>query len=165
MKKLSSIFRLGRLKNSSGDTVQVEQLNGEVHSSLKHPQSFGVESLPPAGSETYSVYQDGNPDQGAVLIVAGRGPVTLAEGDTVVYNASGVKVHMNGSTIRIDGGKIELNGNANGGLIEIANLTTKINALVTAYNAHQHIPAGSTPTTPGTPLVRTDYENTDIEHG
>jgi phage gp45-like len=157
---MKNIFRFGRLKNNeTGDLVQVEHLNGEVHSSLKHPQSHGVESKPPAGSETYTVFQDGNPEQGAVLIIAGRAPITLSDGETVVYSSGGATVHCTAS------GTIELNGAAFGGLIKIADLTTKINALIAELQAHSHTGAGAVNTGPFTPFVRTDYENTDVNHG
>jgi len=167
MSKSKNIFRFGRLK-AHGDRgkVQVAGLSGEVHSSINNPQPHGIESKAPLESETFTVYQDGNPDQGATLIIAGKAPIVLDDGDTVVYSAGGATMHCEGANIKITGGTIALNGTAYEGLIKIKDLTTKINLLVTAYNSHQH--PGYTIAVPDRQMVSlsaTDYENPDVTHG
>ena len=74
---------------------------------------------------------------------------------------------------------IELNGDSFGGLVKVVQLTTKlnnlenkVNAIITAYNAHIHVESGAS-TAPTvslvvgslTPTVRTDIENILVEHG
>jgi phage gp45-like len=150
MNNNSNNFRFGRLKaNGARGHVQTETLAGEVHSNIRHPQSHGFESKPTPESETYSIYQGGNPDSGAVLIVAGKAPITLSEGDSVVYSAGGATVHCKD-------GKVELNGNGFGGLIDIT-------TLVTWLNSHTHSAGGSG--IPVTPIVQASIENTDVTHG
>lgn len=159
MSRLKNIFRFGRLKgHGSRGLVQTEGLDGEIHSSLKHPQSFGTESKAPVGSETYTFYQDGNQDNGAVLIVAGQAPITLDEGDTVIYSSGGATVHCTGA-------KIELNGSAFGGLIKIDTLTTQLNALVSSFNTHTHPGVAGPPVAPAATFTASTYENGDVEHG
>ena len=151
MNSNSNNFRFGRLKaNGARGFVQTETLSGEVHSSVRHPQPHDIESKPPVGSETFSIYQGGNPDNGAVLIVAGQAPVTLSDGETVTYSSGGATVHCKSD------GTIELNGAAFGGLI-------KINELVTWLNAHTHISSGSG--IPSTPIVQATIENDEVNHG
>jgi phage gp45-like len=163
-KRLNNLFKFGRLKaHGSGGNVQVEQLSGEIHSDLEHPQEFGYASRAPTGSQTYSAYRGGNQESGAVLIIAGQAPINIAEGDTVMYSAGGATIHCTGA-------KIELSGDAFGGLIKINDLTTKLNGLITSYNAHTHFGAdavgGATaPKVSATSFTASDYENEDIEHG
>jgi phage gp45-like len=158
MNNNSNNFRFGRLKaNGARGHVQTETLAGEVHSNIRHPQSHGFESKPTPESETYSIYQGGNPDSGAVLIVAGKAPITLSEGDSVVYSAGGATVHCKD-------GKIELNGDAFGGLMKINDFTTLLNAFVTAFNGHSHVGAGLIDTVQPN-FTASAYENEDVTHG
>ena len=76
--------------------------------------------------------------------------------------------------------RIEINGGQLGGLINIEQLTAKINELVEAFNAHTHIiptgaiVCGSSPNanpvtapkilSPASSFDRTDYEDTTIKH-
>ena len=102
--RLKNIFSFGRKTNDgSSDRIQVQNHSGEVHSEIKHPQQHGFASRGPIGSETYTIYQDGNQENGAVLIVAGSAPVSLSSGDSVVYNTAGVAVHLNGAKVTITG--------------------------------------------------------------
>jgi phage gp45-like len=172
-KRLNNLFKFGRLKaHDLGGNVQVEQLSGEIHSDLEHPQEFGFASKAPTESQTYSAYRGGNQESGAVLIIAGRAPIEIAEGDTVMYSAGGATIHCTGA-------KIELSGDAFGGLIKINDLTTKLNLLAQEFDTHQHAyfnsaglqitspPASDSAGTPdpATPFTASDYENEDINHG
>ena len=59
------------------------------------------------------------------------------------------------------------NGGELGGLIKIAELTDKLNALVNAFNAHVHPVAGNTTSTIAQPLQlfnKADYEDEKIKH-
>lgn len=87
------------------------------------------------------------------------------------------------SQVSIVDGKIMLNDGSFGGLVEVAQLVTKlnnleslVNDLVTKYNSHTHIlalsagtgtaaPTATTEPTVLTATVRTDIENTSVQHG
>ena len=162
---MKNLFKFGRLKSHGANgKVQVEQLTGEIHSDLDHPQEHGFASKAPTESSTWSAYRDGNQESGAVLIIGGSAPINIAEGDTVVYSAGGATVHCTG-------GKIELNGDSFGGLIAINDLTTKLNLLISQFDAHVHsgispgMSSTMVPSLPATAFLATDYENPDVEHG
>lgn len=64
---------------------------------------------------------------------------------------------------------IEIHGGGNGGLVNIKQLTDKLNDLVQAFNSHTHecTAPGSPSLTPATPLLNfraSDYEDTTIKH-
>ena len=155
-RKLKNLFSFGRL-SGHGSGVQTSLQSGETISGIEHPQEHGFASLAPIGSNTYTFFQDGNRDNGAVILVAGSSPLSLSTGDSVVYNAAGAFVHM-------EGGAIHINGDAFGGLVKIDELTTKLNLLVASFNAHSHVSAGLIDTTAAT-FTAADYENTDVDHG
>ena len=156
--RLNNLFKFGRIKaHGSRSKVQVEQLSGEIHSDIEHPQEFGFESKAPIGSKTYSAYRGGNQESGAVLIIAGQAPINIADGDSIMYSAGGATVHC-------IGGKIEISGTAFGGLIKITDLTIKLNAFIASFNGHSHVSAGVIDTV-AAPFVAVDYENGDVEHG
>ena len=69
-----------------------------------------------------------------------------------------------GATVHCTGGSLELNGSANGGLINIDDLTAKINLLVADFNGHSHVGAGINNTTAAA-FLAVDYENPEVEHG
>lgn len=62
---------------------------------------------------------------------------------------------------------ITINGGKLGGLVNVEQLTQKINELVQAFNAHTHQgfhgPTGP-PLKTAQPLNRSDYEDTKIKH-
>lgn len=156
-KRLRNLFSFGRLSaHGSNGVVQTTLHSGELFSDIEHPQEHGFASKAPIGSNSYTFFQDGNRDNGAVILVSGSAPLSLSTGDSVVYSAGGAFVHL-------EGGAIHINGAAFGGLIKIAVLTTKINDFLTAYNAHSTAFHGGA--NPAAPLVQTDYENTDVDHG
>lgn len=69
--------------------------------------------------------------------------------------------------IEVHSTKITINDGKNGGLINISDLTTKINELVNAFNSHTHQGAhGPTgiPLTTANTLNTSDYEDTSIKH-
>lgn len=64
-------------------------------------------------------------------------------------------------------GEVVLNGGQYGGMVQVEELTSKLNELVRAFNTHTHTcPQGSTstPTTAAKSFVRSDYENTKVKH-
>ena len=72
-------------------------------------------------------------------------------------------------TVTINGGNetITINGGELGGLINIAALTDKLNALVNTFNTHVHSVSGNatlTTTQQAQTFNQTDYEDTKIKH-
>lgn len=64
-------------------------------------------------------------------------------------------------------GEVVLNGGQYGGMVQVEELTSKLNELVNAFNTHTHPhPQGQTsaPTTGAKSFVRSDYENTKVKH-
>lgn len=61
-------------------------------------------------------------------------------------------------------GTVELNAGSNGGLINIAALTVKLNELVAAFNTHIHPANGSPPAKPTKTFNKADYEDTKVTH-
>lgn len=65
-------------------------------------------------------------------------------------------------------GEVVLNGGEKGGIINVADLTAKLNQLVDDFNKHTHIGNMGTATTIPTPLLakfmRGDYEDERIKH-
>lgn len=64
-------------------------------------------------------------------------------------------------------GEVVLNGGQYGGMVQVEELTSKLNELVNAFNTHTHThPQGPTyaPTTAAKSFVRSDYEDTKIKH-
>lgn len=65
-------------------------------------------------------------------------------------------------------GSITINGGKLGGMVNIGDLTTKINELVQSFNTHTHTGNMGSPTSP--PMVqaktfnKSDYEDTKIKH-
>lgn len=106
--------------------------------------------------------------QGAMLLIPAVGSVVLVgslSGDmtelAVLYVDKVDRVELSGEVV--------LNGGNLGGLINIEELTAKLNALVHSINTHTHTSAaqGSPTTPPLTPLDvfrSSDYEDTTIKH-
>jgi phage gp45-like len=149
-RRLKNLFSFGRLTGHDSG-VQTSLQSGETLSGIEHPQEHGFASKAPIGSNTYCFFQDGNRDNGAVIIVAGTTPLALDTGDSVQYSAGGAFVHCEGSTIHI-------NGDAFGGLVKVDDLTTKLNLLITEISS-------KTGTSGYSPFVAANYENTDVTHG
>jgi phage baseplate assembly protein V len=78
-------------------TMQADFLEGEAIDDLERFQSFGVTSVPPAGSDVLAVFIGGNRDQGVVLAINDRGsrPTGLKAGETMIYNAAEVRILLN----------------------------------------------------------------------
>lgn len=71
--------------------------------------------------------------------------------------------------IEIDTGKIVLNGGQNGGIVNITQLTQKLNDMVNMFNAHMHTaPIGGATTppigAPAAPFNASDYNDDKILH-
>ena len=147
--RITNLFKFGRIKHhGTGGRVQVEELAGEVHSEIEHPQEHGFASKAPIGSKTYSAYRGGNQDSGAVLIIAGQAPITLAEGDSIMYSAGGATIHCTGSNIEIVGGTIDITGDLDvSGAVSDTNVTTPtMLQMRELFNNHIHTDILTNPT-------------------
>lgn len=87
--------------------IQVSALKEEIISDVERMQPYGFESYPIAGSamEVTLLCPNGNRDQAIAICITDREnrPVTLAEGDVMVWNRAGDKVWLkNDGTIRIE---------------------------------------------------------------
>lgn len=65
-------------------------------------------------------------------------------------------------------GEVTLNGGSLGGLINVGDLTTKLNELVQTFNTHTHTDSMGgqtlTPLTPASTFRRSDYEDNQVKH-
>lgn len=71
--------------------------------------------------------------------------------------------NSNGMVIEISD-KIVINGGSLGGLINIAQLTAKLNSFVTVFNAHTHPDKGVKPAVETSPFSASDYEDSKVKH-
>ncbi len=156
LRRIQNIFVRGTFQSRSADgSITAQQLPGEVSSDIPNPQNYGFASKG-VGGKTYTICNGGNRDASTVILHELAGAPTLADDEVAVWNNKGATVILK------DDGTIELQGSAFGGLIKINDLTAKINLLVTAYNAHTHIPQA---TPQMVPLAVVDYENGTVNHG
>ncbi|MCQ2359949.1 MAG: hypothetical protein MJ009_00510 [Paludibacteraceae bacterium] len=98
--------------------------------------------------------------------------------DLVVMSCSEVEkieIKTENTTVDIDKNGVRINGGNLGGLVNIEELTNKLNALVNAFNSHTHSvsgTAGEIPVTgtaasvasPASVFNKTDYEDTKVKH-
>lgn len=105
--------------------IQVTGLKDETITDVERAQEYGFETYPKKDSEAFIVFLNGNRDHGIAFCVSdknNRPPVTLEEGEVIVYdfNGSYVRLLKDGS-IRIedkegnymvsDSSKWDINGN------------------------------------------------------
>jgi hypothetical protein len=90
-------------------------------------------------------------------------PKNFKEGEYAVGN------FLTGQLINfLENGVMTIGGSDYGGVIKISDLTTKLNALVSTFNAHKHTETGSQTSTPiatAATFNKADYENLKITHG
>ena len=80
-----------------GQTMQLGLLAGETADGVERFQSYGVSSVPAAGSEVLVVFLGGNRDHGIVAAVNDRGvrPAGLRNGEVILYNDANVSLLLN----------------------------------------------------------------------
>ena len=65
-------------------------------------------------------------------------------------------------------GEVMINGGSNGGLVNVAALTDKLNELVESFNQHTHTGNMGSPTSPpsilATSFKKDDYEDSNVKH-
>lgn len=150
-------------KDTNTCTVEVETTEGQTIQFSDVPlRVLSIESnfivYPAIGSDCYIGFYGGSTNS----------PVVIG-----FQNAESVAI--SGQTdISLDSEQITLNGGENGGLINIQDLTSKLNELVNAFNNHTHQITGVQPgsgsvtappvMSPASTFTASDYEDTTVTH-
>jgi len=123
----------------------------------------GLDSSPPANSSPLVDAVGGDTSYLATYAFLDKIEKLAEQGETRIYSTEDGETVAAFVFLKKDG-KIQMNGTDYGGLIKIAELEAKLNALIAELNAHTHatFPVDSGPFTA---FARTDFENTEIEHG
>ncbi len=157
-----------KLLTSEGHSLTI--LNGETVTGVEHLQEFGLASIKPSGVEANGIVICHNGDRGNTTLLVMEIPSLkpdLSEGETALFNAYSAIVKLTSS------GVAEINGGSNQGMVQVVELTDKLNAHIEEYNtfvlqfnAHSHVSAGlvDTVVSPAIPFVQGDYENTKAVH-
>ena len=116
------------------------------------------------------------PKQGSQVLVADMSGGQFRE-LVVIEQSETEKVDLSigQTTITIEDGKITINGGNNNGLVNIQDLTNKLNELVNAFNNHTHTTTAtvgptttvgtlSTPVNTANAFKKSDYEDTTVKH-
>ena len=108
-------------------------------------------------AEFFDVLLNADADKGFTLIPANNSVVIVQQTSQATAYVSMVS--------KVD--QIYLAGDANGGLVKVTELTTKLNQLVTQISANFTAIAAIYPYTivPLTPFTPTDYQNLKVKHG
>lgn len=87
-------------------TLQVKLLSGEVKDGVEHFEAYGLTARPKSGAEHITLFMGGDRSHGVTIMVADRRhrPTGLEEGEVVLYDDLGHKVHLTRSGIVINGG-------------------------------------------------------------
>ncbi len=141
LRRMQNIFVRGTFQARASDgSLTAEQMTGEVHSALPHPQEFGFASKASNG-KTYTIYNGGNRDSGTVLILEKSGAPTLANGECAMWNEAGVVVKLTAAgTITITGASVLA---VTGNISDLQGTAQTMQAMRTVYNSHTH---GASPT-------------------
>lgn len=87
-------------------TLQVKLLSGEVKDGVEHFEAYGLTARPKSGAEHITLFMGGDRSHGITIMVADRRhrPTGLEEGEVVLHDDLGHKVHLTRSGIVINGG-------------------------------------------------------------
>jgi phage baseplate assembly protein V len=103
--------RVSSVKTSTKmQTLQVDLLAGESKDRMEHFEPYGWTSHPHPGAEVAATFLDGDRSHGLVLVVADRRYrlTTLQEGEVVVHDDLGQKVHLTREGIIVEGGGLPM---------------------------------------------------------
>lgn len=134
--------------------LQVTALRGEVLGRVEHFQHFGLTSRPPPGSEVVLVFAGGSRDHPLAIAEEHR-PTrpagVLAAGETLLYNAAGVRVLLRAdNSVVVTAAALEASGDvdAAGDVLaggDVEDSVGTLDAFRQAYNVHTHSdPQGGT---------------------
>lgn len=119
-----------------------------------------------------------------VIFTAGDKVTFTCDGTTAEYANDKIRMKASGNRVEVDAEEFAFNGGNNKGLINIEQITSKMNALIDAFNNHTHsIPSGvvvvagsattqnnpapivvPAPVSKHTKVKRDDYEDTKVTH-
>lgn len=87
-------------------TLQVKLLSGEVKDGIEHFEAYGLTARPKSGAEHITLFLGGDRSHGVTIMVADRRhrPTGLEEGEVVLHDDLGHKVHLTRTGIVVDGG-------------------------------------------------------------
>lgn len=144
---IRNLINLGKMVFGSDGEYQFEIQTGEVISKIRFMQNFGFVSAPPIGSTSLLAARAGSKDASVAIVIENRaGAVSLAEGETVVYNNSGVTIHLKA------GGEVEIKGAdlvvAEGDVSDQGLVTPSMQDMRDLYNTHTHVVTGSVTAVP-----------------
>jgi phage baseplate assembly protein V len=143
IERIRNILNLAKLLTGANGEYQFSIQTGETVSRVRFMQNFGMVSEPPKNSTALLAARGGAKDASVALVVENRdGAVTLAEGETVVYNNSGVTVHLKkDGTVEIKGANLEVTE----GYVQDDNTTgtETMQKMRDLYNTHTHNETGS----------------------
>lgn len=104
----------GTTPGKSNQIIKATFLRDETLGNVPHLQPYGFESRSLPGAEALGAFINGNRDQGVIVIIADRRhrPITLLEGEVVIYNAFGVSITLTatGKVAIIAPGGFSVNG-------------------------------------------------------
>lgn len=146
MQPQRDFFTSGKVLKVDGLTCVVAVGNGELEANLR-PTSLAQDGeiliVPKVGSAVVMGCLAGDYSQMIVL--------AMDAAERVVIN-----------------GEVMINGGSNGGLVNVAALTDKLNELVESFNQHTHTGNMGSPTSPpsilATSFKKDDYEDSNVKH-
>lgn len=113
-----------------------------------------------------------------VLLTIGEKVTAALDAETLSYKNDKVSLTITGAKVELTADEIVFNGGGLGGLVQIADITAKLNALVDTFNSHTHSnvvievtgqatgtlgPSGA-PDQSADTFSQADYENPKIKH-
>ena len=156
MSKIKNMLARVIVNLVNGSEYSFTALSGENLTSVEHLQEFGFASAKPDGEDANGIalFYGGDRGNSSLLVLeVPKFKPDLAAGESALFNAFSAIVKLTTAGI------IELNGNSNGGLINIADL-------VSAFNEHTHASCTSlgTPATPLPQIIQASIEDTKVVH-
>lgn len=147
-------------------TVSMSRFFGEFFNARNaHPP--GVDSAPPLNAQPLIDFISAKKDVTTGMPVTGlyldEIPKLAESGELRLYATADGKIAIGYLWLKRDG-TLELNGVDKGGLVEIYNLTEKINLLVAEIQSHTHPASGVPPSQTFTVFMAEDYENEKVKH-
>ena len=144
-KRVQQLVTRGIIESTNdSQPMQLLRVQGLADSTLEdaeNVQPYGLSARPKTGGECLVLALQGNLEDVVVVQAAGssKRPRNLAEGEVVLWGDAGAYAKCNSA------GELELNGDTDHAVAyaklaaEFNELNAKFNALVTAFNLHEHL--------------------------
>lgn len=145
--RIRNIVNLGKLITGSAGEYQFSIQTDEIISKVRFVQNFGFVSEPPKESTAILAARAGAKDAATAIVIENRdGAVSLAEGETVVYNNHGVAIHLKaGGDVEITGANLTVSA---GDVSDQGATTPAMQDMRNLYNTHTHNETGSVTAVP-----------------